>query len=95
MDGGSDAWFDRELAGCSFADARLNKLEATGQDVRIADPVVGQKSIGRVGIGPVLADQRNALAHGAPDTVATDGLVLVLQTRPSSPIKERTGTRSG
>ena len=25
MDGGSDAWFDRELAGCSFADERLNK----------------------------------------------------------------------
>src|SRR6266567_1705957 len=25
MDGGSDAWFDRELAGCSFADERLSK----------------------------------------------------------------------
>src|SRR5882724_3989711 len=25
MDGESDAWFDRELAGCSFADDRLNK----------------------------------------------------------------------
>src|SRR5580700_8045158 len=25
MDGGSDAWFDRELAGCSFADERLYK----------------------------------------------------------------------
>jgi hypothetical protein len=25
MDGASDAWFDRELAGCSFADERLNK----------------------------------------------------------------------
>ena len=25
MDGGTDAWFDRELAGCSFADERLNK----------------------------------------------------------------------
>ena len=25
MDGSSGAWFDRELAGCSFADERLNK----------------------------------------------------------------------
>src|SRR5215467_12700318 len=25
MDGGSDAWFDRELAGCSFVDERLDK----------------------------------------------------------------------
>ena len=25
MDGESDAWFDRELAGCSFADERLSK----------------------------------------------------------------------
>jgi len=25
MDGEADAWFDRELAGCSFADERLSK----------------------------------------------------------------------
>jgi len=25
MDGVTDAWFDRELAGCRFADERLNK----------------------------------------------------------------------
>ena len=25
MDGEADAWFDRELAGCSLADERLNK----------------------------------------------------------------------
>jgi hypothetical protein len=25
MDGGADEWFDRELAGCSVADERLNK----------------------------------------------------------------------
>ena len=25
MDGGSDAWFDRELAGCCFCDERLGK----------------------------------------------------------------------
>jgi len=25
MDGVTDTWFDRELAGCSFADERLNK----------------------------------------------------------------------
>jgi hypothetical protein len=25
MDGATDAWFDREIAGCGFADARLSK----------------------------------------------------------------------
>ena len=25
MDGAAEPWFDRELAGCSFADERLNK----------------------------------------------------------------------
>jgi hypothetical protein len=41
--------------------------EMTGQDVCLADPIVGEKATGRLGIGPILADQRNALPHGAPD----------------------------
>ena len=43
------------------------RLKMTGQDVRLADPIVGEQAIGRLGIGPILADQRNALPHGAPD----------------------------
>jgi len=30
MDGEDDAWFDRELAGCSFVDERLNTAPQTG-----------------------------------------------------------------
>jgi len=47
--------------------AVTRRLKVTGQNVRLADPVVGEETIGRFGVGPVLADQRNALAHGAPD----------------------------
>ena len=47
--------------------AVARRLKVTGQDVRFADPVVGEKTIGRLGVGPILADQRNALPHGAPD----------------------------
>src|SRR5438874_1530765 len=102
MDGEDDAWFDRELAGCSFVDERLNKRlrklvaqigsamgqsiplvcqdwantkaayrffsnDRVGENVRLADPVVGEKTICGLGISPVLAHQRDALAHGAPD----------------------------
>src|SRR5260370_899965 len=47
--------------------AAMRRLKVTGEDVRLADPVVGEKAIGRLGVGPILADQRNALPHGAPD----------------------------
>ena len=47
--------------------AVTSRLKVTGQNIRLVDPIVGQKAIGRLGVGPVLADQRNALAHGAPD----------------------------
>ncbi len=39
----------------------------TGQNVRLANPVIGEKAIGRLGIGPILANERNALTHSAPD----------------------------
>jgi hypothetical protein len=51
MDGGSDAWFDRELAGCSFAEERLNKRlrkllaqigSAIGQSISAGLPRLGQ-----------------------------------------------------
>jgi hypothetical protein len=42
-------------------------LEVTSQNVRLADPVIGEETIGRFGVRPILADQRNALSHGAPN----------------------------
>jgi hypothetical protein len=43
------------------------RLKMTGQNVRLADPVIREKAIGGLGVGPILANQRNALPHGAPD----------------------------
>src|ERR1700756_3566308 len=45
--------------------ALTSRLKVTGQNVRFTDPVVGEKTIGSLSIGPILAYQRNALAHGA------------------------------
>jgi hypothetical protein len=39
----------------------------TDQDVGFTDPLVGEKAIGRLGVGPVLANQRTALPHIAPN----------------------------
>ena len=47
--------------------ALKGRLKMTGENVRLADPVVGEKTICGLGISPVLAHQRDALAHGAPD----------------------------
>jgi hypothetical protein len=91
MDGGSDAWFDRELAGCRFADERLNKRlrklvvqagGAMGQSI----PLVCQDwastkaayrflSNDRVSESDILAGHFQSTRDR---TVATDGLVLVL-----------------
>jgi hypothetical protein len=48
-------------------DTITSRLKMTGQNVRLADPVIREKSIGSLGVGPILANQRNALPHGAPD----------------------------
>lgn len=91
MDGGSDAWFDRELAGCSFADERLNKRlrklvaqigSAMGQSI----PLVCQDwantkaayrffSNDRVSEADILAGHFQSTHDRA---VAADGPVLVL-----------------
>src|SRR3546814_1731642 len=39
----------------------------TNEDVGFAHSIVGEEAIGSLGISPILADQRNALPHGAPD----------------------------
>jgi len=91
MDGESDAWFDRELAGCSFADERLSKRlrklvaqigSAMGQSI----PLVCQDwantkaayrflSNDRVSESDILAGHFQSTRDR---TVATDGVVLVL-----------------
>lgn len=91
MDGESDAWFDRELAGCSFADERLSKRlrklvaqigGAMGQSI----PLVCQDwantkaayrflSNNRVSESDILAGHFQSTRDR---TIATNGPVLVL-----------------
>jgi hypothetical protein len=91
MDGEDDAWFDRELAGCSFVDERLNKRlrklvaqigSAMGQSI----PLVCQDwantkaayrffSNDRVSEADILAGHFQSTFERA---VATDGPVFVL-----------------
>jgi hypothetical protein len=48
-----------------YAPAR--RLEMARQDVRFVDPVIGEKAIRRLGVCPILANERNALPDVAPD----------------------------
>src|SRR5580693_4691818 len=91
MDGGSDAWFDRELAGCSFADERLNKrfrklLAQIGSAMGQSIPLVCQDwantkaayrffSNDRVSEADILSGHFQSTRERA---VATDGPVFVL-----------------
>lgn len=91
MDGTRDAWFDRELAGCNFADERLGKRlrklvaqigSAMGQSI----PLVCQDWANTKAAYRFLSNDRVSEAdilaghfQSARDrTVATDGPVLVL-----------------
>jgi hypothetical protein len=47
--------------------AVAGRLKMTGKNVRLTDPFIGEKAIGRLRIGPILANERYALTHGAPD----------------------------
>jgi hypothetical protein len=47
--------------------AILGGVQVTGQYVRLVDSIIGEKAIGRLGIGPILADQRNALPIAPPN----------------------------
>src|ERR1700680_1090252 len=49
--------------GCAIT----SRLKMAGQNVRLADALIGEKAIGRLGVSPILTDQRNALPHGAPE----------------------------
>jgi hypothetical protein len=91
MDGGTDAWFDRELASCSLGDERLNKRlrklvaqigSAMGQSI----PLVCQDWANTKAAYRFFANERvseaDILASHFQSTrdriVATDGPVLVL-----------------
>jgi hypothetical protein len=91
MDGETDAWFDRELAGCSFADERLNKRlhnlvaqigSAMGESIPLAcQDWANTKaayrffSNDRVSESDILAGHFQSTRDR---TIATDGPVLVL-----------------
>jgi hypothetical protein len=91
MDGQANAWFDRELAGCSFADARLDKrlrklVAQIGSAMGRSIPLVCQDwantkaayrflSNGRVSEADILAGHFESTRER---TAATEGPVLVL-----------------
>lgn len=91
MDGATNAWFDRELVGCSFADERLSKrlrqlLVQIGSAMGQSIPLVCQDwantkaayrffSNERVNEADILAGHFQSTRDR---TAATDGLVLVL-----------------
>src|SRR5437660_8955672 len=91
MDGEDDAWFDRELAGRSFADERLNKrlrklVAQIGSAMGESIPLVCQDwantkaayrffSNDRVSEADILAGHFQSTRER---TIATDGPVLVL-----------------
>ena len=39
----------------------------TAEDVTLLDTLIGEKAVGRLGVRPVLAGKRNALAHAVAD----------------------------
>jgi len=108
MDGEDDAWFDRELAGCSFVDERLNKRlrklvaqigSAMGQSI----PLVCQDwastkaayrffSNDRVSEADILAGHFQSTLSARLRPMA---LFLCSMTPPSSAFNERTQRRSG
>src|SRR4030088_359494 len=91
MDGGSDAWFDRELADCSFADERLSKRlrklvaqigSAMGQSIPlVCQDWANTKAAYRFLSNPRV-NERDILAGHFQSTrerfVATDSTILVL-----------------
>src|SRR5512136_2775410 len=90
MDGGSDAWFDRELAGCSFADERLTKRlrklvaqigSAMGQSIPlVCQDWANTKAAYRFFSNDWVSEADILAGHfqSTRDRAAAEGLVLVL-----------------
>src|SRR5215475_698901 len=55
---------DLPIAG---AHSITRRLKMPSQNVRLADAVIGEEAIGRLCVGPILANQRSTLTHGAPE----------------------------
>ena len=49
-------------SGIGGSESIARGLKVSSKNLRFGDAVVGQKTIGGLGVGPVLANQRNALA---------------------------------
>jgi len=64
--------------------APTRRLKVTGQDVCLADPDVRKEAVGGLGIGPVLAYRRNALAHGASHHDCAQPLLQPLVGKPAA-----------
>ncbi|WP_245315428.1 MULTISPECIES: IS4/Tn5 family transposase DNA-binding protein [Bradyrhizobium] len=108
MDGEADAWFDRELAGCSLADERLNKRlrklvaqigGAMGQSIPlVCQDWANTKAAYRFSQMTELARRKSwVVTFDRRVTARSPPMVpfLYSMTRRSSPIKERTRKRSG
>ncbi len=92
MDGATGAWFDREIAGCSFADERLNKrlrnlLERMGDAIGASIPLACQDWANTKAAYRFFSNDRfneaEILAGHFQSTqsrfAATEGPILVLQ----------------
>ena len=92
MDGATSAWFDREIAGCSFADERLNKrlrnlLERMGDAIGASIPLACQDWANTKAAYRFFSNDRfneaEILAGHFQSTqsrfAATEGPILVLQ----------------
>jgi hypothetical protein len=52
------------------------RLEVAGQDLGLADALVGEEAVGGLGVGPVLAREGQAAADGAVHTLDQPGQAL-------------------
>jgi hypothetical protein len=73
---------DRPMGG---GNAAVRRSEMAGEDLGLADRLVGQETIGGLGIGPVLACQRKRLAdrsrHPREELAQSSAQALVLERR--------------
>ncbi len=57
---------EHENQAVGGAYALAGRLKMSSRNIGLADPVIGEKAIGCLRLGPILADQRNALPTEPP-----------------------------
>ena len=57
--------FQQQYRASGRFKAYARRVEMPAQDVAFAHPLIGEKPIGRFGVGPILAGERNALSDPA------------------------------